>query len=132
MTAELITLFTKIIAEQGVGILLIILGLLFFYYKIWPQWVSQQDQQRKLTDEYRQSTLSEIKELKEDARKDKQLMYEAFMKNVESNIKLQETMADFTSEMGAMKSDLSTVKRDIRTVYILVGANKKLIDPLDE
>lgn len=129
--AEALAAIAKLIAEQGLGTALIIGAIIFFYYKIWPQWVQHQEGQRKLTEEYRQNTLLEIKELKEDARHDKRLMYEAFLKNVESNVRLSESMDDFTRQLIELKTDMASLKNDVRNVYIIVGKDKKLINPAE-
>jgi hypothetical protein len=129
---ELINALGKIIAEQGIWVALILVGIAFFYYKLWPQYIANQDLQRKVTDDYRASTLQELKELKEDSRKDKQLMYEAFLKNVESNVRLNETISDVIGQLREMRTEIAMVKQDVRTVYILVGKGKRLIDPMEE
>lgn len=126
---ELITALGNIIAEQGIWVALILAGIAFFYYKLWPQYIANQDAQRKVTEDYRSSTLQELKELKEDSRKDKQLMYDAFLKNVESNVRLNETIGDVIGQLKDMRTEIALVKQDVRTVYILVGRGKKLIDP---
>lgn len=125
---EALNAIGKLIAEQGIGTAMFIISVIFFYYKIWPQYVAHQLEQRKLTDEYRQSTLNEIKELKEDSRKDKQLMYDAFLKNVEANVRLSTTMEQFTDELARVQLELSSVKRDVRTVYLIIGKDKRLIE----
>ena len=129
--ADALAAIATLIAEQGLGTALIIGAIVFFYYKVWPQWIQNQDAQRKLTEEYRQNTLQEIKELKEDARQDKRLMYDAFLKNVESNVRLSESMDDFTRQLLELKTDMASLKNDVRNVYIIVGKDKKLINPSD-
>ncbi len=129
---ELITALGKIIAEQGLWVTLILVGIAFFYYKLWPQYITNQNAQRDITESYRASTLQELKELKEDSRKDKQLMYDAFLKNVESNVRLNETIGDVIGQLREMRTEIAMVKQDVRTVYILVGKGKRLIDPMEE
>ena len=54
--ADALAAIATLIAEQGLGTALIIGAIVFFYYKVWPQWIQHQEAQRKLTEEYRQNT----------------------------------------------------------------------------
>ena len=90
-----------------------------------PVWVAAQN---KRADEYRLTMLSELKEIKEEQRQDKKLMYDAFMKNIESNIRLSESLNDVSAQLSAVKNDVSTLKNDVHTVYVLIGKERQLLD----
>lgn len=129
---EIVTSLAKLITEQGLGTALIIGSIIFFYYKLWPQWIASQEDQQRITDEYRKNTLEEIKDLKNDARDDKKLMYDAFLRNIESNSRLSASMDEFTRQLIELKTDMASLKNDVRNVYIIVGKDKKLLTDVEK
>lgn len=129
---EILTSLAKLITEQGLGTALIIGSIIFFYYKLWPQWIASQEDQQRITDEYRKNTLEEIKDLKNDARDDKKLMYDAFLRNIESNSRLSASMDEFTRQLIELKTDMASLKNDVRNVYIIVGKDKKLLTDVEK
>jgi RNAse (barnase) inhibitor barstar len=76
--------------------------------------------------------VAEIKSLRDEARQDKQMMFEAFKQNTESNTQLQGTLEQVNSQLSTLTTEIATVKQDMTKVYLILGTDKKLIEKRDE
>lgn len=124
--------FFKLLSEQGLLVAALVISVValarWFTTRIYPDIKEYIAALNKRADDYRLSMLQEMKEIKEEARTDKKLMYDAFMRNIESNIKLSESLNDVSAQLSAVKNDVSTLKNDVHTVYVLIGKDRQLLD----
>ncbi len=113
-------LFTAI-RDVGLAVVIIVLSLWGLWKVVIPAVINQFKTQQ---DYY----IAEIKSLRDEARNDKQLMFEAFRANTEANTQLKNTLEQVNDQLATLSTEVATVKNDMTKVYLILGNDKKLID----
>lgn len=120
------------IREFGITALLLLGGGWFMYKRVLPTVLAriEQDYDALIArdKEYRSFLVDEIRTLRIESKADKDLMRQAFERNTVAFTTLERTQEAVRIELKELRGDIEEVKGDVRTVYRLVGEEKKLLE----
>lgn len=114
------TLFTAV-KDIGLAAVVVLLSLWGLWKILIPGAIKQYQTQ---VDYY----INEIKALREEARDDKKLMFEAFNRNTEANTKLQGTLDRVNDQLEELSNKVAALNNDVTKVYLILGTEKHLIE----
>jgi hypothetical protein len=142
--------FNTLLQQYGLTLALV---LWFLYKEVWaliktkwfPHLIKQQEQanedRRKQSAEYQVEAneyrvallkindrqLDEIKHIREAMRSDQTMMYQAFVKSVETSAKLNNTLENINGQLRELTEEVMQQKGDIVNLYAALGAQRKLL-----
>lgn len=108
------------VREFGIAVVIILVSLWGLWKIVVPAIVKQYQTH---TDYY----VAEIRSLREEASKKDALLFDAFNRNTESNVKLQGTLDKVNDQLVELTSEVQTLKNDVTKVYLILGTEKQLI-----
>jgi len=124
--------FANLLKEFGITAALIILTIWFVYTRIFPtmldRWRKEAEERDRREAQHREFLLEEIKELRIDAKVDKEKMYAAFDRNTQAFHDLQNMIESVRNELSQLRHEVGTVQGDVKEVYLIVGTRKGLIE----
>lgn len=108
------------VRDLGLAVVIILITIWGLWKVVIPAIIKNQEEQREYLH-------SQLKDAIAREHKQQELLFEAFNRNTESNVKLQTTLDSVNVQLRDLTEEVQTLKGDVTKVYLILGSDKRLI-----